>query len=178
MKNEETTEVPPVTDYFDNPKFRQKIGSIFEAEENIDDNETLYLITWCPDPSDLPDADFETQHDYNVPILTWFCQSCKTAVFCVESTQKGNPHYHGFYQETEDPDLYEQHNSIVKTMQKFGMLKITPSKGMYKRHNYWTPHSNCLYYYKKDTLTRMLKVHNSVIDQYSEPKEKDWWTKS
>lgn len=161
-------------DYFSGDEIPEKLGKIFQAEEAIEDKKELYLITWSPSPSDLPNADFNVCHDFNVQILVDYCKACSTAIWCVESTQKGNPHYHGFYQVSEDYHTERIRQCIIKVLQRFGRLDITKSKGMYKRHNYWTSHANCLYYYKKETLTRQLRTPNSVIDKDCKPKEDNW----
>lgn len=147
--------------------FYYAIGMIYDAEMEIDDNKTLYLITWCPDPKELPDACFETQHEFNVDILSDYCKACDVAIFCVETTQMGVPHYHGFYQPSTDNFKESARIAIIKTLERFGRLKITKSKGMYKKMNFWTPHANCLYYYKKDLLDAMLGQANNPIDKHS-----------
>lgn len=140
------------------------IGKIYDAELLIDSSRELQLITWSPDPSLLPNAPFEMQHEYNVGILADYCKACHTAIFCVETTQMGNPHYHGFYQCTSDPIKEKMRIAVIKTLQQFGLVKVTRSKGQYKLLNYWTPQANCLYYYKKDVLDSMFGTVNNPIN--------------
>ena len=53
----------------------------------IDDSKPLYLITWSPDPSMMPNCDFEMQHEYNINIIADFCKGCDVALWCVEASQ-------------------------------------------------------------------------------------------
>lgn len=139
-----------------------KATAVFSNELDIDDEEDLYLITWAPEPSELPNADFTTQHKYSINLLAAYLKNCKSGLFCVESTQLGNPHYHGWYQVSPDPIKEEYRLIYVKTLQRFGLLRITKSKGHYRVNNYNT-RSNCLGYYKKDLLDSMLWVNPNPI---------------
>lgn len=124
--------------------------TVKDCENEIDQDEPVYLITWSPDPSELPDTDFYLQHNMNVNLLSSYLQCCKSGLFCVESTQRGNPHYHGWYQTDKSKEL--QRIAIVKTMQRFGpQLKIC--KANKYRINSYKERGNALYYYKKDALT-------------------------
>lgn len=138
-------------------------GMVIEHTESlIDQGETLYLVTWSPDPSELPDADFETQHLFNVNLLADYLKACSCGLFCVETTQLGNPHYHGWYQLSASPEKEAFRIVLVKTLQRFGLLKITKSKGHYRINSY-TSHGNCLAYYKKDLVGSMLFVGANPI---------------
>lgn len=146
-----------------------KSTAIWSAEIDIDFDESLYLITWSPDPSELPNADFTTQHLYNVNLLSGYLKQCQSGLFCVESTQMGNPHYHGWYQVSPDP-IKEQFRCVyIKTLNRFGLLRITKSKGNYKINSY-NKQANTLHYYKKDVYDSMLWCNPNPIteDSYSD----------
>lgn len=162
MKNEKTL------DGFDSDYFRSKIGKVYSAEMKIDSNKPLYLITWSPDPSTLPNSDFEMQHQYNIDIISDFCKGCEVALWCVEANQMGNPHYHGFYQTSSNHDRERLRIACVKTMQTYAPrgLKIA-SATTYKKCNYWTNHANCLYYYKKDLMDAMYHIEINPINAKS-----------
>lgn len=175
MKTPVSNEIYPATDFLKatnvdeenaimESQISDKIGKVYETETMIDPDDTLYLMTWSPNPEDLPDADFETQHRFCYNTIADYLVSCRVGLFCVEATQKGNPHYHGWYQLSHNPDLERLRIACVKAMTKFGMLKITPSIGHYKINNYWTDKANCLYYYKKDLLMSMFWVKHNPID--------------
>lgn len=144
---------------------------IYEHEHMIDLDDTLYLITWAPDPSEIPYADFETQHRFNINILADYLKHCRCGLFCVESTQKGNPHYHGWYQ-TFDDTRDRGRIVMVKVLERFGQLKITESRGHVKINSY-VKHANCLYYYKDDLFGQMEWVHDNPIHKDSHCDE-DW----
>lgn len=140
---------------------------LIEYEESkIDPSSELYLITWAPDPKELPDADFYIQHNVNVELLTQFLKACACGIFCVEATQIGNPHYHGWYQ--VDPTKELVRIAVVKTMQRFAPkgLKIAPARS-WKFFN-WTERGNALYYYKKDICDAFLNVDPNPITKDSE----------
>lgn len=126
------------------------------AEDNIDFTEALYLITWSPNPSELPNADFTTQHMYFVNILADYLKTCKNGLFCVETSQMGSPHYHGWYQVSPDPIREELRIVYTKTLVRFGMMRITKSRGKVRVINSYNPRSSFLSYYKKDLLDSML----------------------
>jgi hypothetical protein len=135
-------------------------GWIIEKNEScIDIDEEVYLITWSPDPIELPDSDFYLQHNVNVKILADYLKFCKTGLFCVESTQMGNPHYHGWYQ--IDPDKEIMRICLIKTMNRFGIIKITPARSI--KINRYSKHSNALYYYKKDVFGSMATITPNPI---------------
>lgn len=144
----------------------EKSTEIWAAEEDIDFDEPLYLITWAPDPSELPNADFTTQHLYMVNLLSGYLKTCASGLFCVETTQRGNPHYHGWYQVSPDPVKEECRIIFIKTLERFGLLKITKSKGHY-RINAYSTRSNCLGYYKKDLLDPMLWCNPNPVTSES-----------
>lgn len=159
MKNETSDSVID----FDTDYFRDKVKLIFDAEMAIDDEKTLYLITWSPDPSLLPNSSFEMQHEYNIDILAHYCKGCNVALWCVEANQRGNPHYHGFYQPSTDHNKERLRIASIKAMEQFGLVKITPGT-TYKRLNYHTSHANCLYYYKKDFIEAMYHIPVNPIN--------------
>lgn len=142
-------------------------STIIELEEStITEDSDLYLLTWSPDPKELPHADFNIQHQFSVDILADYLRSCCNGLICVESTQLGNPHYHGWYQVSANPDKEKMRIVYAKVLQRLGLLKITKSKGCYRINSY-TKHGNCLHYYKKDLLESMLFVENNPITAYS-----------
>lgn len=131
---------------------KAKMTDIFNAESAIDSKEPVYMMTWAPDPKELPDAPFSDQHYHNAETLILYCKQCKTAAFCVESTQLGNPHYHGWYQLEPSTELFRI--GLVKAMQSLGLVKIDKIKHRFKVASY-EPHQNALYYYKKDLISSM-----------------------
>jgi len=139
-----------------------KAFEIYWFESQIDPERKLYLITWSPDPKQLPDADFQLQHNMNVNLLQMYLLSCYVGLFCVESTQLGNPHYHGWYQIDEKCEL--QRIRVIKTMQRFGRVDIESKVRNYRIHSY-TKAANSLYYYKKDLLDSMLDIEYNPITE-------------
>lgn len=150
----------------DNLRMTERGETVDINECKIDANKPLYLITWSPNPSELPHADFNLQHLYSVDMLAGFLKGCKCGLFCVESTQMGNPHYHGWYQVSKNPAKEASRIVSVKVLQRLGMLKITESKGHYRINSY-TAHGNCLHYYKKDLHGSMLFVDINPITSES-----------
>jgi len=152
----------------------EKWNMVIEAEGEIDPDETLYLITWSPDPSELPNADFNTQHLFNVNILSDFLSTVECGLFCVEASQLGSPHYHGWYQLSTDPIKEKSRLTYIKVMQRFSPhgLKITRSKGHYKIGSL-VSQANCLYYYKKDLLQSMATIYINPICSQSRV-DLDW----
>lgn len=137
---------------------------IIEYEESsIDETEPLYLFTWSPDPKEMPDSDFYVQHQVNIDLLANYLAVCSCGLVCVESTQMGNPHYHGWYQ--IDPVKETARISLIKTINRYGMLKISQARSF--RIFSWKKHANCLYYYKKDSMDSMLRVPDSIITKDS-----------
>lgn len=151
------------------PLIVDKVLTVFEYESLIDLGEQLYLFTWCPNPAELPEASFHIQHLWAYPLVSDFLRMCKCGLACVETTQLGRPHYHGWYQLTRE-SLYEKMRiAIAKTLQRLGLLKITPSKGHIKI-NSWVQHANCLYYYKKDLIETQLETQfNPITPVYQKP---------
>jgi len=149
---------------FDIKSMTEKAEMIEFAETSINKDEPLYLFTWAPNPNELPDCDFQTQHDHSTNVVAHFLQSFEVGLACVESTQMGNPHYHGWYQVSEKPILVKLNIAMVKTLKRLGNLKITKSLGHYKIDSY-VQHANCLYYYKKDVMDSMLWVRNNPISK-------------
>lgn len=140
-------------------------GAIVEAmEDYIDRDKPLYLMTWNPDPKETPDADFYLQHNTHVSILSDYLKCCYAGLFCVESTQLGNPHYHGWYQIEDSIELARI--AIMKTLQRFGMVKVAKARS-YKINDY-NECKNALYYYKKDLLDTMLAMVPNPISKYTE----------
>lgn len=140
----------------------KKMWMVSQYETEIDPDNEVYLITWCPDPKEMSDADFEFQHLSNVDFLAAYLQTCKVGLFCVEATQAGNPHYHGWYQVNTQSEL--QRITCIKTMERFGLVKIT--KCLHLRLDKWFQKANGLYYYKKDLLDSMLQIeHNPICAQ-------------
>lgn len=150
--------------------YLNKSARIALEESKIDIGLPLYLFTWSPDPKQLPDGPFEIQHRYNVEFLSKFLQSCFSGCICVEATQRGNPHYHGWYQSTWNPIKERARIVYVKVMQDQGLLKITESIGKFKIDSY-NRHANCLYYYKKDLLQSMLSTSYNPIYKEIVPPE-------
>lgn len=129
--------------------FLPELERIEYEESSIDPDAKIYLITWSPDPKEMPDTDFYLQHNLNVKLLSDYLKMCSHGVFCVETTQMGVPHYHGWYQINTEKEHYRI--VMIKTMQRFGNVKITPVKKYYKVHDF-DEHRNALYYYKKDFI--------------------------
>jgi len=145
---------------------------VVDAEYDINPDKTIYLITWSPDPEDIgfPDADFETQHRYHVNLLSDYLKACSIGLFCVESSQQGRPHYHGWYQLRSDTEMLRI--NLIKVMQRFGLVKITKSKGHYKLGSY-SNKANCLYYYKKDMIDSMIMIKQNPINKLDKD-DTDW----
>lgn len=143
--------------------------SIAEAESEIDIDFPVYLMTWCPDPSQMPDAKFGIQHQYNLPTIISFLRGCKCGMFCVEPTQLGNPHYHGWYQVSDDPLLTKLRLRSIKVLQRLGRVQINKAANI-KINNY-KKRGNSLYYYKKECLTACLLYEPNPItkDTHAEP---------
>lgn len=155
-----------------NDYLASKMKIIHDAECEIDKDEPLYMFTWSPDVKDgLPDANFDVQHEYTYGIITDYLKYCRCGCACVESSQMGNPHYHGWYQVSED---YEEGRIVIaKVLQKTGNLKITKSKGHFRYHCFHN-HSNCLYYYKKDLGGSMFSVSKNPIVADTPQSTVDW----
>jgi len=143
-----------------------KKGEVIDYfESQIDPNEDLIFITWSPDPKEMPDSDFYLQHQVNVKILADYAKACSLCVWCVESTMLGIPHYHGWYQIRDSTEL--SRIAIIKTLQRFGRVKVTKCERSYKINNY-EERKNGLYYYKKDLLDSMIEMEPNPIISTSE----------
>ena len=61
------------TDFLESDeRLLDKVDIIREEEEKIDLGKTVYLITYSPDPSELPDCDFHIQNQTNIEQLARF----------------------------------------------------------------------------------------------------------
>lgn len=140
-------------------RIAEKDWIVQQTEYDINPACPLYLITWSPDPGELPDADFDTQHKFFVNVVSEYLSYCSIGLFCVESSQLGRPHYHGWYQLGGNEQM---RIVLMKVMQRFGLVKVTKSKGHYKYGSY-SDAANCLYYYKKDMIDLMLWVDLNPI---------------
>lgn len=160
----DTLQSPPTEEYM-LQRIAAKADIIRINEEMIDENDALYLITWSPDPAQLPDSDFDTQHEYNIWMLTTFLSSCKCGLFCLEATQRGNPHYHGWYQAPDDPLQTNSWIAAMKTMQRCGNVNLTPAK--HWKINSYSKKKNALYYYKEDVFDQILMFSNNPITKDS-----------
>lgn len=139
-------------------------GMVIEKEESrIDKGADLYLITWCPDPAELPNSDFNIQHLFNINLLADYLKTVKCGLFCVESTQLGNPHYHGWYQ--KEPCYELPRIAIMKTLQRFGRVKVTKAKSV--KPGLYSERSNGLHYYKKEVMDEMINVSENPITSRS-----------
>jgi len=133
------------------------------AESEIDRNETVYLMTFSPDPANLPDCDPHLQHYWCLDFISGFLGYCKSGLFCLEYSQMGNPHYHGWYQVDDINAIYKA--CRMKMLTRFGLCKITKAKS-YKINSY-SERMNALHYYKKEVFT--LAVRCSIIDKDTKP---------
>lgn len=134
---------------------------VFEQEHKLNVEEKIYLMTWSPDPKQLPDCDFINQHIYLVPYVQSYLSFCSAGLACVESTQIGNPHYHLWYQVTDD--IREQGRiRWIKVMQKIGNIKINSGVRHFKINN-WNKHHNALHYYKEDSVGQQLNTPYNPI---------------
>lgn len=135
--------------------------AIYEIERTINPDQEVWMLTWCPSPKELPDADFYLQHNVNIRLLSDFLKGCSTGCFCVEPFQSGSPHYHGWYQPSYDPVKEQLRIACVKTMQHFGDCKFT--KAVHYKIDKWYETRNCLHYYKKQLLDQMLTIDPNPI---------------
>lgn len=135
---------------------------IREEERRINNEQPVYLMTWSPDPAELPNADVNIQHKYNINFLADYLKSCACGLLCVEINQKGSPHYHGWYQIDEDKTVIR--SAHIKTIQRFGLLKITKCRKF--KTNVYSEKGNGLYYYKKE-VGSYLSMSDAVITKDS-----------
>lgn len=149
-------------------------------ESSIDVNKQLYLFTFSPDPKELPDCDFNGQHEFALGFVTDFLKGCAIGLACVEATQMGNPHYHGWYQVSDDTLKEMRRIVAIKVMQKYSErgIRITKVIGSYRINSY-TSAANALHYYKKDLHGSMLDVDLNPICRYTQSKidwdQRAWW---
>lgn len=163
-------------DLIDNPYAISQAYIIDEFESSIDQSKELYLFTWSPNPQEMPNADFHCQHDFALEFVGDFLSGCSIGIACVEATQLGNPHYHGWYQLSDDGNTALKRISYVKLLQKYGILKITKCKGHYRINSY-SAHGNALHYYKKDLFGAMAMVYNNPVrpNMKSTIDPNPWW---
>lgn len=142
-----------------------RADAILQEEQKIDLDDDLYLFTWSPNPEHLPVCDFPLQHLWNVNFLSDYLKCCRAGVLAVESTQKGNPHYHGWYQLSHDGRKEITRIAMIKTLQHFGKeMRITKAISKPPYFGCWYEKKNPLYYYKKDIIDSMLLVpHNPIL---------------
>lgn len=145
----------------DSARLAEIASIIYDEEEKINDDDKVYLMTWSPDPKKMPDCDFLNQHIYLIPYVHSYLEYCMCGVACVESTQMGNPHYHFWYQTTDD---IREMGRIrwVKVMQKIGNVKITSAK-YWKKNGWYKSSTNALYYYKEDAVNQQLHTPYNPI---------------
>lgn len=149
---------------------------IYEAEYDLLDYaitpDQICLITFSPDPnpSQMIDAPFDIQHKTFVNLLADYLKYCRAGVFCLEPTQNGNPHYHGWYVPYHN-EMELGRVQMIKTIKRFGNVKIQHGVRFW-RFNCYDEYRNALYYYKKD-LALFYEVPFSVIvkDSYDNT---DW----
>lgn len=135
-------------------------------ESQIDRTKELYLFTFSPTPDNLPDADFNSQHEFAMSLVVDFLQGCELGLACVESNLMGNPHYHGWFQKSEDFRKEQWRIAVVKTMAVHAPagLRFTKCKGHYHLSTY-CQQGNALHYYKKDLHGAMQHIPHNPITQ-------------
>lgn len=144
-------------------RMSQKAKKVYGAEHKIDYDKKVYLITWSPDPKENPEADFEMQHRYHVNTLADYLKYCSCGLFCVESTQLGNPHYHGWYQVSSEFEMLRI--VMIKVMQRFGKVKISPCH--HPTLDKWSEKMNGMFYYKADLMEEMFDIEINPINALS-----------
>lgn len=153
--------------WYESPAFFDYAYQILVNESSIDPDKDIYLLTWNPDPSLIPDDTFENQHIWCSMLLTLYTKACYSSCFCLEDNQKGNPHYHGWYQRSELANENYARIMLIKKMQFYAPasagLVITKCKGHYRINNYLKG-QNALYYYKKDIFINYIYRY-AVIDR-------------
>ena len=147
--------------FIDEASYRMSL--LYEQEMAIDVSLPVYLITWSPDPAELPDSDVHYQNAFNVNLLADFLTNCLCGAFCMELNQQGNVHYHGWYQIDDDKIL--KRIVCLKVMRKFGpQLRIKKCRS-YKVFSF-IERCNGLYYYKKELMS-YVNIKNAVITSFS-----------
>jgi len=145
---------------------------VYEQESRIDLSKTVYLITWSPDPSKLPDADPSYQHLFNVNIMIDYLKYCECGILTHEITQIGNPHYHGWYQVNTSLELGR--TAIIKVLQKIGNLKIAAVRDNTKiKINNWSNSHSPLWYYKKESFDKIIPCNPITKDT---PRDETEWS--
>jgi len=147
--------------------FLSKSEVIEYCESCIDPSRPVYLFTWSPDPRELPDADFETQHEWCLETVSKYLLFCLSGCACVEANAKSNPHYHGWYQLTDNPVLESKRIAMMKSMQHYAPSGFTVEKAVNYKINDYYEHRNSLYYYKKDMYTSMFLIQNNPVTRHS-----------
>lgn len=132
----------------------EKALVIYNAEMSIDPESKVYLMTWSPDPKQSPDCALSLQHEFHVNALIDYLNFCKSGIFCLENSQLGEPHYHGWYQVDETNEAGRV--VMIKVLQKFGKVKI--AKCLEYKINNFKKHRNGLWYYKKDVFDAQLGI--------------------
>jgi hypothetical protein len=133
----------------------ERLWPVCETEYSIDPNVPLWCFTWSPDPKELVD------------LLVCFLKSVKNGCICLEPTKRGNPHYHGWLQPSEDPYQKTIYIACVKTMQRFGKLDFDLKDVGHYRIFSFTKGNNALHYYKKSWWT-MMHFKNAIITRDTE----------
>lgn len=156
------------------------IGEIIENHEShINPDQKLHLFTFSPDPNELPDADFQCQHEFAMMFVVDFLRGCRVGLACVEANINGRPHYHGWFQTSDDANVEMRRIVAVKLMQKYAPRGLKFTEGKRFRVNSYTQHGNCLYYYKKDVFGPMMNVIHNVITRYTvcdiDWEQRAWW---
>lgn len=161
-----TIDVDNLTLYYEN-KIAEKATDFWWHENMINMKHSVYLITWNPDPKHLPDADFETQNQFYLDWLSSYLKHCYAGLFTVEATQRGNPHYHGWYQTSYDFRDEMERLALIKCMQQRGRVDIAKIQKQHTvRPGQWYEKANALWYYKKDQLDKHLNME--IITSESE----------
>lgn len=144
--------------------FRQKTEkddfAMVTASEQIEFQESciikdqkLNLITWTPDPKQMPDCSFIIQHQFCAQYVVSYLQGCSCGIICVEATEAGNPHYHGWYQTSDNFEQEQFRIRWMKVLRNAGNVKTTAAfdkKAILI--NTWYQKGNVLYYYKKELV--------------------------
>jgi len=138
------------------------------SESKLDLEKDIYLFTWSIREDEFPDLPFNKQHRYYAGLVVNFLSYQQCGAACVEVNQRGLPHYHGWYQLSDDPINQQLATCVTKVMIRYAPagFKVTLSKGHVKIAS-WSHRSNCLWYYKKDAPTRMLRTPYSYLQQHT-----------
>nr|QGF19357.1 hypothetical protein [Antarctic circular DNA molecule] len=140
---------------------------MYEAESCIETDglhtpkDTVYLLTWSPDPKFLPDCDFQQQHLYAGPWAQFYMQTTKCGACCVEANQMGNPHYHMWYQPHTDFNKTKARITMIKVLKNRGIVKIDQARHV--RPGCPDPTCNSLHYYKKELFDQNIWLDWPII---------------